>query len=191
MKRYNQIADFFFELSVLKKIPRTGSLVAGIKNPDTVAEHVFRTTEIAFVLADLMGADPFRTAFMASIHDNGEARIMDHHKIMSRYLDKGEAEERAFLDQIQKLPRGIAKRFKEAFLELQECKTLEAICAHDADLLELAFQSKEFLEQGYLAKQGWLDNIEMHLTTDVARGIFEAIKNKSYNDWWIDLKRVD
>jgi putative hydrolase of HD superfamily len=186
----SDVSDFIFELSVLKKLPRSGSFIAGVAQPDTVGEHVFRAAEIAFVLAELEGGNGEHAAFLALIHDNGEARIGDHHRIMNHYFDAGDAEERAFYDQCTRLPKPIAEKFRSAFAEFEERKTIEAICAKDADLLELAFQSKEFLEQGYAGKQNWLDNIQKHLQTDSAKQIFAEMKKKSTNDWWEKIKKA-
>ena len=186
----NNIVDFFFELSVLKKLPRSGSFIAGVSRPDTVGEHIFRAAEIAFVLAELEEGNGERAAFLALIHDNGEARIGDHHRIMNRYFNAGDAEARAFADQCKNLPEHIGGKFKNAFDEFEKKKTIEAICAKDADYLELAFQAKEFLEQGYTGKQDWLDNIEKYLQTDSAKKIFESMKKKSPNDWWQGLKEL-
>ena len=190
MKNFNEIADFFFELSVLKKMPRSGSLVAGILRPDTVGEHVFRASELAYLLAEMEGGNGEHSAFIALIHDNGEARIGDHHRIMNRYFDIGDAEKRAFFDQCERLPEKIAKKFKQAYVEYEEQKTIEGKCARDADLLELALQSKEFLEQGFKGKKNWLDNIKPYIQTKTGKDFFKAIEEKSYNDWWQNLKKL-
>lgn len=187
---YDDLADFFFELSVLKKLPRSGSIIAGILRPDTVGEHTFRATEIAYILAEIEGANAEHSAFITAIHDNGESRVNDHHRIMNRYINIGDAEKHAFLDQCEKLPQKIAEKFTKAFEEYDNQSTLEGKCARDADLLELAFQSKEYLEQGYSGKQNWLDNIEGYLQTKTAQEIFKSLNKKSYNDWWQNLKQL-
>jgi putative hydrolases of HD superfamily len=186
---FQNLSDFFFELSVLKKLPRSGSFIAGIRNPDTVGEHVFRASEIAFILADLEGANAEHSAFLAMIHDNGEARINDHHKIMSRYMDSKQAEKTAFFDQCEQLPEKTANKFREAFEEFEAQETLEAKCAKDADLLELAFEAKEQLEHGYTAKKAWLEAVSLRITTASAKQLFEALVQKSVHDWWKNLKK--
>lgn len=185
-----KIADFFFELSVLKKLPRSGSFIAGITQPDTVGEHVFRAAEIAFVLAEMQGGNGEHASFLALIHDNAEIRIGDHHRIMNRYIDTGDAEKHAFFDQSKCLPEKIGKKFRAAFEEFEKQETLEAQCAKDADLLELAFQSKEFLEQGYTGKQNWLHNINGNFHTNIAQKIFDEMIQKNSTDWWQGLKKV-
>ena len=185
---FQNLADFFFELSVLKKLPRSGSFIAGIRNPDTVGEHVFRASEIAFILADLEGANAEHAAFLVMIHDNGEARINDHHKVMARYMESKKVEKKAFFDQCEGLPEKTAKKFRDAFEEFEAQETLEAQCAKDADLLELAFEAKEQLEHGYIAKQAWLEAISLRLKTLSAKALFEALLQKSVHDWWKKLK---
>lgn len=184
------ITNFFHELSVLKILPRSGSFVAGIRNPDTVGEHVFRATQIAFVLAELENGNGEHSAFLTSIHDNAEARIGDHHKIASQYIvGKKGFECQAFMDQISGFPEKIQYKYKNAFDEFEENKTIEAKCSRDADLLECAFQAKEFLEQGYIGKQNWIDNVGKALQTNSAKQIFHDMNTSSCHDWWKELKK--
>lgn len=184
------ITNFIYELAVLKKLPRSGSFIAGIKNPDTVAEHVFRATQVAFLLAELEGGNGERASFLVSLHDNAETRIGDHHKIMSRYIpDKKDFEAEAFYDQISGLPMPIQVKMQGAFEEFYAKKTTESICAHDADLLELAFEANTMLQQGYAGMKDWLENIEKSLHTKSAQKIFEDMIHTSSNDWWKGLKK--
>ncbi len=190
MNNISGITNFIYELSVLKKLPRSGSFIAGIKNPDTVGEHVFRATQVAFLLAELEGGDGQRSSFLTSIHDNPEARVGDHNKIMSRYIpNKEEFETEAFYDQISELPMPIQLKMQGAFEELSAKKTIESICAHDADLLELAFEANEMLQHGYIGKQDWLDNIGKNLSTKSAQKIFKEMIKTNSNEWWKGLKK--
>jgi putative hydrolase of HD superfamily len=188
---YQKISDFIFELGVLKKLPRTGSFIAGVKNPDSVAEHVFRASNVAFILAELEGANSERASFLVTIHDNAESRIGDLHKIAVRYIDKHAAEKNAFDEQIQNLPEKIQKKFVLARDEFETRETPEAKCAHDADLLELAFEAKELLEQGYTGMQEWLRSIKPALITVSAQKIFAQLEKMSAQDWWKGLKNLE
>lgn len=58
----------------MKHSKRTGWWMAGIREPESVAEHSWRTSLIASVIAQLEGADPARAALMAVWHDSQEAR---------------------------------------------------------------------------------------------------------------------
>lgn len=185
------ITNFIYELSVLKKLPRSGSFLAGIKDPDTVGSHVFRAAQIAFILAELEGGNGERAAFLISLHDNAESRIGDHHKVMSRYIPNKKAiEAEAFYDQIANFPSSIQTKMQSAFEEFEAQKTIEAKTAKDADLLELAFEANEMLNQSYKGKQNWLDNISKALTTQSAKNIFLQMLKTDSNDWWQGLKKI-
>ena len=53
----DKIADYIFEINVLKKFEHSGFKLAVINNPDTIAEHVQRTSLIGYILAKLEKAD--------------------------------------------------------------------------------------------------------------------------------------
>lgn len=180
---FSDIADYIFELGQLKRIPHIGWLHAGIKDPERVGEHVFRASQIAYMLADAEGADPMKTTLMTLIHDNGEARIGDHDLITRKYVDTQQAEQQAFHDQSKRLPEHIAPIWKDLFDEREAKETKEARCSLDADMLEQAFQAKEYIEQGYQHAQRWIDNIEAVLMTESAQKLLAEMKTKSFMDW--------
>jgi len=55
-----QAVTLAHEWGHLKRLPRTGWLHAGIKNPESVAEHSHRTAILVWMIAGLEGADPER-----------------------------------------------------------------------------------------------------------------------------------
>ena len=177
------IVDFIFEIGQLKRIPHIGWLHAGVRDPERVGEHAFRAAQMAYLIADMEGADVNKTTLMTLIHDNGEARIGDHDLITQHYVDAKGAEQEAFNDQCKKLPQHIGSLWADLFAEREAKETLEAKCSKDADMLEQAFQAKEYLEQGYANVQKWIDNIEQSLHTDSARKILAEMKQRSFMDW--------
>ena len=84
-----EIAKFLYETGQLKRVKRSGWWVAGVENPETVAEHSFRTVVIAYVLAHLEGVDLEKVVTMALFHDMAEARTNDAHRIVRRYAKWG------------------------------------------------------------------------------------------------------
>lgn len=184
------IINYFIEINTLKRIKRSGSWIAGIKDPDSIAEHVFRTAQIGYVLAHLEKADIYKVTTMCLFHDNAEARIGDHHKIMARYLDTHLAEKKATKEQLENLPTEISEKLFKLSQEFNARQSKEAIIAKDADLIELALQAKEFLELGYQGKQNWLDNIKEALQTDSGKKMFQSIEKSNLNDWWQGLKKL-
>src|SRR6516164_7032361 len=68
------MATFLFEMGHLKQVPRSGWLLLGIPQPETVAEHSFRVGAVGIALAALEGADPGHTAALCLLHDAHETR---------------------------------------------------------------------------------------------------------------------
>src|SRR5258708_32840707 len=73
-------------MDALKRSKRTGWWIAGIKDPETIAEHSWRTAVIGAVLATMEGADPAKAALLATFHDTQETRIGDIPWIGRRYI---------------------------------------------------------------------------------------------------------
>src|SRR6266478_8558315 len=99
--------DFFAEAGLLKRVKRSGWWVAGIENPETVAEHCFRCAVIGYYLAHCEGVDPFRVVTMTLFNDIHEARINDLHKMGHYYIDFRDAEKKAFTDQMARLEKKV------------------------------------------------------------------------------------
>jgi putative hydrolase of HD superfamily len=182
--------NFIFELNQLKLVKHNGWHLAGIKDPDTVAEHALRAAQIGYILAVMEGdANPEKVATILLIHDNAEARIGDQHKVGARYYSNREAEHKAFAEQLEDL--GVIKeRWSAYFEEYEERNTKEGIIAKDADWLEMAFQAKEYIDCGYESASNWIANIEKALETKSAKLLIQEMKKTKFTDWWQDLKRM-
>jgi len=186
------ISKFFAEIGNLARIKRTGPILAGVKDPENLAEHVARASQIAYILACLEGADPERTAAILLFHDNAETRVGDQHKIASRYFDIGKAENKAFKEQANNLPDKLKQRIISLRKEHQERKTKEGIVARDADWLESAIEARELIEQGHDGMQSWIDNVKKALETESAKQLLEYIDNEKdfLNSWWQGLNKM-
>ena len=189
MKDKKELTKFLFELGQMWRVKHCGWQVTGVKDPESIAEHSHRATQIAFILAKMEGADPYKTSFMVLIHDNGEARINDAHRIASCYIDTDKGEREAALDQFRRLPDDVEKDFREVYEEFEKKETLEAKCAKDADYLEQAITAKEYIDIGYKGCIDWIVNIKKALITDSAKELLEEIENMDRNEWWEGLKK--
>src|SRR3989339_2211175 len=67
------LIDFLHKVGQLKGLKRTGWVYKNIPDPESVAEHSFRTAILALVLADELKADKERLVKMALIHDLAES----------------------------------------------------------------------------------------------------------------------
>jgi len=184
----DKVVNFLFEIETLKKIKRAGWKRVGIGNPDSIAEHAFSTAQIAYILAKMEKANASKAALIALFHDNGEARIGDIDLVGKLYLKSEKGEEKAFLDQVKKLPgKGEIQQF---FKEWKEQKTKEAIIARDADLLEGAIQAKFYMAQGNRLLKIWIKHWGSKLKTKSARKILKMIEKTKIDQWWKEIPEI-
>ena len=80
------LSNFLYEMGLLKRSKRTGWLIAGVDNPESIAEHTFRTAIIGYLLARMEGADAHKTATLCLFHDTQESRIGDVPSVGKAYV---------------------------------------------------------------------------------------------------------
>ncbi|GAA2808956.1 HD domain-containing protein [Crossiella cryophila] len=176
------VAEFAFELGVLKRTRRAGWWHIGVRDPESVAEHSLRVAQLATMLAAMEGADPARAALLALWHDSQETRIGDLTHTARDYLQSA-SNEQITADQTAALPDTARKTVQEVVNEYEAAGTAEAHCAKDADKLECLFQAVEYRESGYRGVQGWIDSSRQSLRTDAARRVAEAALSVSTLAW--------
>ena len=157
MARVKAITGFLYEIGLLKRYPRTGWLQLGVRTPESVADHSFRASVAASVIASLEGADPQRAAFLALWHDSQETRTTDLPHLAQRYVAAA-PHEQVTDDQVRPLPPALAGLIRDAVREYEACQTPEARCARDADKLEMLLQAREYEDQGHRDVRPWIDS---------------------------------
>ncbi|MFG3041895.1 HD family hydrolase [Streptomyces sp. NPDC048330] len=176
------VAHFLYEAGTLKNARRTGWWMAGIRDPESVAEHSWRTSLIATVIARLEGADPARAALLAVWHDTQETRTGDVNYLGKKYT--GSADPRhVTADQTAGMPDILASALREVVAEYEDKQSPEAACARDADKLECMLQGIEYRAQGHQSAQRWIDNSQRRLTTDTGKRLAEALLAQDPLDW--------
>jgi putative hydrolase of HD superfamily len=184
------VAGLMYEFGLLKRYKRTGWLVAGVRDPESIADHSFRTAVLAGVIAKLEGGNPERAAFMSLFHDTQETRITDIPYIGKRYL-KAAPNEEVTADQIRGLPGEVAEMVGGAVAEYEEKASLEAVCARDADKLECLIQAVEYREQGNQNVQPWIDSSLAALTTATAKQLAEEALRTGTLQWIMPVLNGD
>ncbi|MFF7801610.1 HD domain-containing protein [Streptomyces olivaceus] len=177
------VANFLFESGTLKQTKRTGWWMAGVRDPESVAEHSWRTSLIASIIAKLEGADPARAAFLAVWHDTGETRTGDVNHLGKKYTD-GEADPRAIAaDQVAGMPEALAQAVTDLIGEYEARESPEAVCARDADKLECMIQGIEYRAQGYENAQRWIDNSRGRIATKSGQALADVVLETGSLDW--------
>ncbi|MEV5386113.1 HD domain-containing protein [Streptomyces sp. NPDC052721] len=177
------VARFLYEAGTLKNTKRSGWWMAGVKDPESVADHSWRTALIASIIAKLEGADPARAAFLAVWHDSQESRTGDVNHLGKKYT-RGEADPEAITaDQCAGMPAVLADAVKELVTEYEAKESPEALCARDADKLECMIQGVEYRDQGYANVQRWIDNSRGRIVTKSGQALADAVLETRSLDW--------
>ncbi len=184
----NDIAKFLYEVGQLKRVKRSGWWIAGVKDPESVAEHSFRTAVIAYLLARLEEADTGKAVLMGLLHDLPEARTNDAHRVVRRYADWTDVDKKAMGEQSERLPAGVADEVVSFFEEFEKEASMEARLARDADLLECLIQAREYQALGCHDVADWISNAQAALTTESAKKIAAECLRTEPRAWWQGLK---
>lgn len=177
-----KIADFLFEAGMLKRIPRSGYQFLG-GGKESVAEHSFMITTIAFVLSRMdPEVDAGKLLAMCLVHDLPETRTGDLNYVQKKYCHADEA--RAIADQARGLPFG--DEYKALMDEFNACETHEARLAKDADQLAFILDLRALIDTGHNGADKWLTVVMERLVTDTGRQLADAILSRSWDDWWLD-----
>jgi 5'-deoxynucleotidase YfbR-like HD superfamily hydrolase len=183
MNDYEPIARWWYEMGHLKRAPRTGWFLAGVQNPESVAEHTFRVAVIGFSLAVLEGADPCRTATLCVFHDTGETRTQDIPSVGRAYLTAVNGVE-VVADQVRGVPAELARAVRDFVHEWEAPDSKEAQLAHDADKLECLCQAREYMAQGVGDAEHWATSSAAAVRSVTARRLAEAVLAVAPNEWW-------
>ena len=176
----NRIADLLFEAKMLKEIPRSGYPFLGV-GKESVAEHTFSTTMIAYVMSKFeTDIDALKLLSMCLVHDLPEARIGDLNTVHKKYITADERQ--AVKDMAQNIFCGSA--ITELIEEYNAGQSPEAKLALDADQLALILELKDLADIGYHSPNRWIKNVLRRLKTATGKRIADSIMATSRDEWW-------
>ena len=182
-----KIANLLFEAKILKEIPRSGYHFLGA-GKESVAEHSFSTTFIAYVMSQLLPeVDALKLINMCLVHDLAEARIGDLNTVHKKYVTADE--NKALEDATAGLSFGHS--LVELIQEFNDGRTAEARLARDADHLALILELKELIDIGYEPPKTWIQNVIDRLQTETGKKIGEAVMQTNRDEWWNDTNPND
>jgi len=176
------LANFLFEVGMLKRTPRTGFQFLG-SGTESVAEHIFRTAMIGYTLARIDGqVDVGRVVQICLFHDIPEARMGDLNYMNKKYVKADE--QKAVEDLARTLPFG--DDYRDMLAEFAAGESREAELAHDADQLEMILALKEYRDLGNRNADEWYPFAVRRLKTDIAKQLTETIWSTDSSKWWFD-----
>jgi putative hydrolases of HD superfamily len=158
MKANRTLLDLFLETQTLDRIPRSGYVLRGVADPESVTEHTWHVLFLVWVLGSRIdGLDVGRAVEIALIHDLAELRIGDLPRTSSHYFPAGAkqtAEAAAMADVLAPLPA----RALALYEEYQRGTSPEARLVKACDKLQLMLKVAVYERWGIGALAEFWDN---------------------------------
>lgn len=147
-----RLIELLTELMRLKAVPRTGWLLRGVRDVESVAAHSFGVAFIAMLLADRavsrgFPVSPEKVLRMALLHDLTEARTGDLPATIKKYFGSDAlktADERAAAEMLS----GLSAEYLDIWRDYEQRDSLEARIVKAADKLDLLLQAREYEKGG-------------------------------------------
>uniref|UniRef100_A0A0C9QL17 5'-deoxynucleotidase n=1 Tax=Wollemia nobilis TaxID=56998 RepID=A0A0C9QL17_9CONI len=138
--------DFLTLCQRLKSTKRTGWIKRGIKDPESIADHMYRMAAMALIGVNMPGIDRDRCVKIAIVHDIAEAIVGDITPTDGISKEEKSQRERNALDKMcQMLGGGLrAKEIYELWNEYEDNITPEAKIVKDFDKVEMILQALEY-----------------------------------------------
>lgn len=131
----------------LKQVPRTGWVMRGVPDAESVADHTFGVAFIALILAQLVDrpVDLTKLLTIALLHDLPEAVLSDIPSPALQYLSAS-AKSNAERELLGEMLEGTAQsgRWQQWWAEYEEQRGLEAQLVRDADRLDMLVQASVY-----------------------------------------------
>lgn len=188
----DDIIKFFIEIGKLKGMPRRGWIIREVKNPESIAEHIFRVTIMAWVLAEKKDRkmNVEKIIKMALVHDlcevySGDTTPYDSilpkdkkkrrellktwprfsEKEKKRLAEKKYKKEKAGLEKlIKNLSPKLRQEMISLWLDYERGVSPEGRFFKHADRLESFLQAAEYWKINKNIPQGpyWIQAKELH-----------------------------
>jgi len=179
-----ELADFLFEVGMLKKTPRSGFQFLG-SGSESVAEHILRTLYIGYVLCKMdPEADELKVLKLCLMHALPEARTGDMNYVNKKYVEVDE--EKAIRELAE--PLFFGEEIEKTLNEFNGKETRESLMARDADQLALILQLKECGDLGNKYSREWIRFAVQRLATENARTLALEIIDTDSSNWWFKDK---
>nr|XP_027192841.1 HD domain-containing protein 2 isoform X2 [Cicer arietinum] len=144
------VIDFLSICHHLKTTKRTGWVRRDVKNPESIADHMYRMSLMALIAPDVPGLDRNKCIKMAIVHDIAEAMIGDITPMDGISKAEKSQREQAALEYMCKIigegSRG--KEITELWTDYEANSSPEAKFVKDLDKVEMILQALEYEDEG-------------------------------------------
>jgi len=143
-----RLVRFFVRSGRLKSERRRGWVKKlGLTDPESVADHSYRTALMSMVISDSRGLDTEKVLRLALLHDLSEAVVGDAMPEERSGKRKIAVETKAMEDLLNDVPPGVRKLYRAAWLEFVVGESEESRLVRQLDKLEMAIQAWEYVQE--------------------------------------------
>jgi len=139
--------EFFMMVGKLKRVVRTGWMNHEVKQPESVADHMYRMSMMALMLdSEESKVDKNRCIKIAIVHDLAECIVGDitpYEGISKEEKHRREEEAMVHLKTLVH-NENVAEEIMSLWMEYNDQKTPEAIVVKDIDRFEMILQAFEY-----------------------------------------------
>jgi putative hydrolases of HD superfamily len=158
MRPNESVLDLVLEIQTLDRVPRSGYVLRGVTEPESVTEHSWHVLFLVWALgAKIAGLDLPRAVEIALVHDLAELRIGDLPRTVSRYFPPGAkqtAEAAALAEILKPLPASAHALYEE----YRQGSTPEARLVKACDKLQLMIKVAVYEGWGSAGLSEFWDN---------------------------------
>ena len=184
-KEINALITLLNRAGVLKQVKRTGWVLEGVKDAESVADHTWRMSLLIALLTPKT-LNKEKLLEMNIIHDLGEIGVGDiKWEIGKKVIGDEDVKQKDEMATMKAIFGNYSdgKKYIQLLQEFNEQKTPEAKFLKQIDNLEMTLQALEYEQQGYSAKrlnQFW-ENAEKYLEGKELEPIFRELQRMRKN----------
>jgi putative hydrolase of HD superfamily len=135
--RNASLLDALLELQILDRVPRSGWMLRGVHDPESVSEHSWHVVVLVWALGPgVPGLDLGRALELAIVHDLAEVRLGDLPRTAARYLPDG-AKHAAEEEALRELLAPLGERAATLYADYRSKASPEARFVAACDKLQL------------------------------------------------------
>lgn len=176
--------NFLSEVGKLKDVPRTGWIIYGVTNPESVSDHSFRMALMAMAYARTLNLDENKCIKMSLLHDIHEiycgdiATRADESNQSMTNEEKRNAEKEAF-EKLMKLRVNNGEEMRQIWEEYNTKETAEAKFVSDLDKIEMVLQALDYknMKRTKMDLEEFFQTSGPALKTEKGKELWNKIRN--------------
>lgn len=176
----DSLLALLLQANQLKRVPRTGWVMRGVVDAESVSDHAFGVAFTALVLAQQMEqpVDTAKLLTLALLHDLPEAVLSDIPSPASRHLPPT-AKTTAEFDVLSALLDGFpaAEAWRGWWREYEEQSSIEGKLVRDADRLDMLLQAYVYEQTtgNRWLEEFWEEASRASFACRVSQSLFDAL----------------